>query len=89
MPNFGYMHSGVWAHNGIDMRSFSLPNYTMVNQNRRLSTHGGLIIYIHDDFAYNELNNQLPITCTSTLFESFFIEMWRKVISIKITSLTI
>ena len=67
-----------WAHNGIDMRYFSLPNYTMVNQNRRLSTHGGLIIYIHDDFAYKELNNQLPITCTSTLFESLFIEMWRK-----------
>ena len=50
----------------------------MVNQNRRLSTHGGLIIYIHDDFAYKELNNQLPITCTSILFESLFIEMWRK-----------
>ena len=30
-----------WAHNGIDMRYFSLPNYTMVNQDRRLSTHGG------------------------------------------------
>ena len=67
-----------WAHYGIDMRYFSLLNYTMVNQNRRLSTHGGLIIYIHDDFAYKELNNQLPITCTSTLFESLFIEMWRK-----------
>ena len=32
----------------------------MVNQNRRLSTHGGLITYIHNDFAYRELNNKLP-----------------------------
>ena len=50
----------------------------MVNQNRRLSTHGGLITYIHNDFAYRELNNELPSTLTSTLFESLFIEVGRK-----------
>ena len=33
-----------WGHEGIDMSTFSLPNYKMVNQNRRLSTHGGLIV---------------------------------------------
>ena len=27
------------AHNEMDMNYFSIPNYTMVNQNRRLSTH--------------------------------------------------
>ena len=67
-----------WAHNEMDMNYFSIPNYTMVNQNRRLSTHGGLITYIHNDFAYQELNNELPSTLTSTLFESLFIEVWRK-----------
>ena len=67
-----------WAHNEIDMNYFSIPNYTMVNKNRRLSTHGGLITYIHNDFAYRELNNELPSTLTSTLFESLFIEVWRK-----------
>ena len=51
-----------WAHNEMDMNYFSIPNYTMVNQNRRLSTHGGLITYIHTDFAYRELNNELPST---------------------------
>ena len=40
----------------------------MVNQNRRPSTHGGLITYIHNDFAYRELNNELPSTLTSTLW---------------------
>ena len=59
-----------WGHEGIDMSYFSLPNYKMINQNRRLSAHGGLITYIHDDFAYKELNSELPITSTSTLFES-------------------
>ena len=48
----------------------------MVNQNRRLSTHGGLATYIHNDFAYRELNNELPSRLTSTLFESLFIEVW-------------
>ena len=50
----------------------------MVSQNRRLSTHGGLITYVHEDFSYRELNADLPITLTSTLFESLFIELWRK-----------
>ena len=53
----------------------------MVNQNRRLSTHGGLITIItdiHNYFTYRELNNELPSTITSTLFESLFIEVWRK-----------
>ena len=58
-----------WGHDGIDMSYFSLPNYTMVNQNRRLSAHGGLIRYIHDMFH---------VTVASNLFESLFIETWRK-----------
>ena len=67
-----------WSHDGIVMGYFSLPNYTMVNQNRRLSAHGGLITYIHHDFAYRELSNMIPITITSNLFESLFIEILRK-----------
>ena len=67
------------------MRMFTLPNYKMVNQNRRLSTHGGLITYVHEDFSYRELNADLPITLTSTLFKSLFIELWRKTVRIKNT----
>ena len=66
-----------WGHEEIDMRLFTLPNYKMVNQNRRLSTHGGLTTYVREDFSYRELNADLPITLTSTLFESLFIELWR------------
>ena len=36
--------------------------YTLVNANRRLTTHGGLIIYIHNDFEFKELNREVPIT---------------------------
>ena len=48
----------------MDMTYFSIPNYTMVKQNRRLSTHGGLITYIHNDFTYRELNNGAPSLMT-------------------------
>ena len=46
--------------------------------NRRLSTHEGLIMYIHDDFAYKDLNQEITISSTSTLFESHYVEIWRK-----------
>ena len=67
-----------WEHSKNDITYFSIPNYTMVYQNRRLSTHGGLITYIHNDFTYRELKNELPITLASTLFERLFLEVWRK-----------
>ena len=66
-----------WAHEGIEMSQFSLPNYTMLFENRRLSTHGGLIMYIHDDFAYKELNKEIILSSTFNLFESQFAEIWR------------
>ena len=67
-----------WCHNEIDNNFFSLPNYTLINSYRRLTAHRGLIMYVHDDFAFKEINEKLQITDTSTLFESFFVEVWRK-----------
>ena len=60
------------------MSQFLLPNYSLIFENRRLSTHGGLIMYIHDDFAYKDLIQEIIISGTSTLFESHFVEIWRK-----------
>ena len=48
-----------WAHENVDM--------SLIFENRRLSTHGGLIMYIHDDFAYKDLNQEIIISGTSTL----------------------
>ena len=67
-----------WGHDGIDLSYFSnflCRIHKMINQNRRLSAHGGLITYIHDGFAYRKLNNELPVTATPTLFESLFLEV--------------
>ena len=70
-----------WAYEEMDTKYFSLPNYTLINANRRLSLHGGLIIYIHDDFVYTEISDSIPISKTSILFESLFIEIWKKTMS--------
>ena len=67
-----------WAHESVDMSQFLFPNYSLIFKNRRLSTHGGLSMCIHDDFAYKDLNQEIIISSTSTLFESHFVEIWRK-----------
>ena len=64
-----------WGHEDIHMDYFSLHNYTLVNANRRLTTHGGLIIYIHNDFEFKELNVELPITHISNMIESLLVEV--------------
>ena len=45
---------------------------------RRLSAHGGLLIYIRNDFSYTKLNLDNRITETSNVLESLVIEVWRK-----------
>ena len=65
----------TWEHNGIDIDSFSLQNYSLVNENRRLSNHGGLIIYVHDNFSFKVFNKDMHITHTSKLFESLIVEI--------------
>ena len=35
-------------------------------------------MYIHDDFAYKELDKEMILSSTSNLFESQCVEIWRK-----------
>ena len=66
----------TWNHEGMNTNCFSLPDYTLINANRRLTAHGGLMIYLHDDFSYKEIN--INATNESNLFESLLVEIWRK-----------
>ena len=58
---------------GIDINCFSLSDYTLINANRRLTAHGGLVIYLHDDFACKEI--YVNATNESNLFESLLVEI--------------
>ena len=68
----------TWRHEGIDMNYFLLLNYRLIHVNRRLTTHGWLIMYIHNDFEFKELNEELPFTLTPYLFQSLFVKVWGK-----------
>ena len=50
-----------WAQEDLEMSQFLLTNYSSIFENKRLTTHGGLIMYIHDDFAYKNLNKEILI----------------------------
>ena len=43
----------------------------MVRVNRRIYEHDGLIIYVHDDIAFKELNATLSIAHTSNLSSKY------------------
>ena len=58
----------TWGHEDVDMSFYNLPNYSMVYENRRLSAHGGLLIYIRNDFSYTKLILENGITETSNVF---------------------
>ena len=57
----------------MNIKTFSLPNYILINANGQLSLHGGLITYTYGDIAYTEISDSIPISKTSTLFKSIFI----------------
>ena len=66
----------TWNHKGTYTNCFSLPIYTLITVNRRLTVQGGRITYVHNDFAYKEFN--IGATNESNLFGSLFVELWRK-----------
>ena len=44
---------------------------------REVSNHGGLIIYVHDDFSFGEVEGN-----QSLVHETLGIELWRKDVNI-------
>ena len=58
-----------------DMSKFILPGYTMITKYKRaeVSDHGGLIIYVHNDFYFNEIQGNQSLT-----HEALGVEIWHK-----------
>ena len=69
----------------MEMSYFSLSNYPIVFENRRLSTHGVLILYLHDDLA--QLNNEFAISQESIIFASVLLNYGENHAHIKSTYL--
>ena len=61
----------TWLKNFINLDLFSIPNYSMISLPPTCSSHGGLVIYIHENFNANKLE----IYKTSELWEGLFLEI--------------
>ena len=69
----------------MEMSYFSLPNYSMVFENRRLSTLGGLIPYVHDDFEYRSLSMSLYWHVNQNCLKAFLLKYGESRVYIKNT----
>ena len=63
----------TWFNEHTDLDFYTIPGYTLISNYCRISTHGGVAIYLHNDFSY-ELKS---IHNTSLMFENISLEVWR------------
>ena len=71
----------TWLRHDQDTSPFEIPGYNLIHKGKSCSEHGGLIIYLKEEFTYNyrKLYNQ------SNLWEGLFIDVFNEHINKKIT----
>ena len=69
-----------WLHEDHDLSILEIPNYQMVAKTRKCCGHGGLLIYLHQDFTYTEIK-----TPDSDIWESLSLEIFHENLKNKIT----
>ena len=71
----------TWLSNNVDINLFSLCGYTTVMLPASCSSHGGLIIYIHDEFTYDVRD----IYNKSEIWEGLCVDIYHNSFSKKLT----
>ena len=61
----------TWLDDNSDTGPFQLENYNCIPQGRYSSAHGGLIIYLHNNYNYNIMN----LSHKSDTWEGLFIDI--------------
>ena len=61
----------TWCDSSVDLSLFLLPSYNMVSKPVRISRHGGLAIYIHENYSFK----QVEMIDNSSLFENLCVEL--------------
>jgi len=61
----------TWLSDNIDLSTYQITNYNLISQSKICSGHGGLAIYLHDDYKYKLKN----LYTTSDIWEGQFIEV--------------
>ena len=62
----------TWIGNGTDLSLFQLPEYTLISKPCQITSHGGLAIYLRNEFQYEILQ---PDNINSDIWESQFIKV--------------
>jgi len=63
----------TWLGPSDDINHLNIENYQLISKPKRLSSHGGLAIYLHNKFTFKEL--RLDSTDASNIYESQFIDI--------------
>ena len=61
----------TWTDNNCDISLYQLPNYKLFHKGKQCSNHGGLFIYVHEEFNVEPAN----IAFHSTRWEGFCLKI--------------
>ena len=62
----------TWVNNSLQFETLHIPNYQTVFLPPTCSSHGGLVIYIHNSYQYKKLDLYTP----SPVYEGLFLEIY-------------
>ena len=63
------------THINSDIHYFELPGYTLIYDEARINSFGGVAIYVHDSFSFTRLDSD-TFKQNSTVYESMFLEIY-------------
>jgi len=62
----------TWLSADADLSLLQIPGYTLISSGKTCSAHGGVAIYLHEDFCYNIL----PYCGNSEVWDGQFLEIY-------------
>ena len=64
----------TWFDENTPLDSYCIPGYTLISEPHRITSHGGVAIYLNNKFSYRkpELNHD------SNVYENLTIEIWQE-----------
>ena len=71
----------TWLTQNEDTSLLEIPGYQLIHKGKKCSEHGGVAIYLRDDFSYKILD----VCENSTLWDGLFLEITRDSVAEKIT----
>ena len=64
----------TWLTSDADLSLLQIPGYTLISSGKSCSAHGGVSMYVHNDFEFNIL----PINGDSSIWDGHFVEILLK-----------